>query len=73
MYNKDLNVDPNNFTKFKVGDKVTYNNKEAIVLDVKPSINPHNRKYTSDSITIKYKDVNGNWRKKDKRIAQDLK
>jgi hypothetical protein len=73
MYNKDLDVDPNNFTKFKVGDKVTYNNKEAIVLDVKPFINPYDGKYTSDSITIKYKDANGNWRKKDKRIAQDLK
>jgi hypothetical protein len=73
MYNKDLEVDPNNFTKFKVGDKVTYNGKDAVVLDIKPFINPWNATYTSDTITIKYKDVNSRWRKKDKRRAQDLK
>ena len=73
MYNKDLEVDPNNFTKFKVGDKVTYNGKEAVVLDIKPFINPWSATYTSDTITIKYLDANGRWRKKDKRRAQDLK
>jgi hypothetical protein len=73
MYDRDLEVDPSNFTKFKVGDKVTYNGKDAVVLDIKPFINPWSSTYTSDTITIKYKDVNGRWRKKDKRRAQDLK
>ena len=73
MYDKDLEVDPDNFTKCTVGDKVTYNGKEAVILDIKPFINPWSQTYTSDTITIKYKDINGNWRKKDKRTAQDLK
>jgi hypothetical protein len=73
MYERDLEADPNNFTKFKVGDKVTYNGKDAVVLDIKPFFNPWSGTYTSDSITIKYKDTNGNWRKKDKRTAQNLK
>jgi len=38
MYDKDLEVDPDNFTKYKVGDKVTYNGKEAVILDIKPFI-----------------------------------